>query len=453
MTTQQMWGWSAAVFMATMVWVLFPNRDIRREMREHIVYVQPDKEIPLSQAQAEARNILAEAQQATSRGVYPAETYLAHLKRLTYLEKHSRFRCVFCQEDSFGGDGVIALLKTQCANLFFGQEQRHKQSERFAALRDNDEELAQIQNFVPEEVHWRWGPLWAHLGHTYPLTVLLALLYHSCVLACRQKNILAELLMPDRLARAAVLWPVHLWYETREPREQFRRAAYAVASALAMALCLFLPTTASGQIKNDPGKKRTDRSLQLDLRNTHFVGEDGPPDPNLFGRATFYSGRLVLESITTANPNPGQWYSELGAGIAVVNGSHARVNILIIGSQNHARARKLMAGAQVFIPRSWGTFAVPVLRLERDLETDTNALALATNPAIKAGPVGWRSRLALAPDFSIRWVEDQPATWNAGAGLRFSSSSKRRNTVEVGVLHNSLRQTQLRGRVILTFTF
>lgn len=450
MTASRVGGWAAVVFMAAMIWMLFPDRDVRREMQEEITRVSLAEEIPQEQARTQMEAIKTEAERLHSQGLYSGTAYFSHLKQLEYLAKYSR------QGGHLGIDGMMfgtGRTREYCLSLFRDQSRSILEREipKLHALVDTDREFKRLDAFVPYEVKWHWSPLFAYLARVYPLTVLLALLYHLGVLAFRKRSMLAELVAPDRLLRASVFWPIHFWYETREPREQFKRAGYAVAYAIAGAIC-FLPVSVRGQTTTDgASKKRTNHSLQLDLRSTSYLGDGGPPDPNLFGRATFYSGSLVVENITTANPELGQWYTELGAGVAIVNNTQARINALVIASQNQRGTRRLMAGVQAFIPWRRGMLAVPVMRFERDLDTGAGTLAFATNPTIKAGLTGWRSRLAFAPDLLIRKTEGQPITWNAGAGVRFNHW--RRDQVEVGILRNSHDQIQLRGRAILNFAF
>src|SRR3989344_2949193 len=440
------WGWVAVSFMVSMFVILWPKGETRKAMRERIVYVLPQDEIPEEAARLRGQAVFEEAKRLSGTDNYPAERYIVDMIELSRLRVYSRYM------GRFNNNAIFSMTRNHVANLFLSQKEEVRSRLRTPALQEGIENgWSRYDRFVPEETRWHFMPLWKHFISSYPLTVLLALLYHVSILAFRRRVILSELLVPDRLLRASIFWPVQLWYETREPREQFRRASAAVAYAVAGAFCMFLPSAARAQNK-ESGNRRINNTLQVDLRNSWFL-TDGPPDLNLFNRLTFYRGRGAVEIITTATPSQGRWYNESVLGYAFV--SKPGVKILGIGAMSHSNtgAKQILAGGQVLWFGRWGVFALPVARYEHGINNRTRSVAVVANPMLRAPVNGWLRQVAMTADVSARKGPGKPTSWNMGGGPRFFPDPQKPLSFETAVLRNREGLWQFRARALSAFVF
>jgi len=145
------WGWVAVSFMVSMFVILWPKGETRKAMRERIVYVLPQDEIPEEAARLRGQAVFEEAKRLSGTDNYPAERYIVDMIELSRLRVYSRYM------GRFNNNAIFSMTRNHVANLFLSQKEEVRSRLRTPALQERIEnEWSRYDRFVPEETRWHF---------------------------------------------------------------------------------------------------------------------------------------------------------------------------------------------------------------------------------------------------------------------------------------------------------
>jgi hypothetical protein len=243
-------------------------------------------------------------------------------------------------------------------------------------------------------------------------------------------------------------WPIGVWvYPRRDPANLVRLAFRRAAALAAFLFSAGLPGLAMAQVKSEGKKKENpEHTLEIDLRTSWYTNE-GPPNPDVFARATISTSKWLVENVTVANPRLNSFISQTGGG-PFISGKH-KTQIAAVGYLNISEGGVgTSLGVQVYRPFKRMFLAIPVLQWSRQVNgPSNNAFTLVANPAIKI-----RGSWSLAPDIFVAKTIGAPTFWSIGAALRFSRN-KGQDNFENGLFVNRLGQVSMRPRLLFDRPF
>ena len=413
--------------------------------------------IPTDVALNEIRQLLVRIDEP---GFTPAVAHQV-IKRAAYIERHSPW--VPAPEKTKVADDYSQLraLEVKHSRIYrawsqIAQSARDKfRGDRIASdelfkLEKNDAELQALFDFRPTTTTYHWDVIGENFRIKLPFSFVFALMFFVAMIKARRLNLAVELMNPLFLILATATFPVSwLVYPYKDPDQQISKVINAIGMAFSLLISFSGVATAQTK-KSEGGKKKAEHQLQIDLRNSSYIG-DGPPDPNFQVRVSFYEEKWMLETVNGATPREGKFYSEVGGGAFLKRTPKTWLLAVGYSSQNQKNERSVIAGGEFFRFGPRVTWAFPVIRYEHGIAgPPSRTFAFVANPLFrfKAG-----SRFGIAPDVSLRKLLGKPLVWNAGAGIKWSLGKAKRQSVEVGGFRDSRGFWSLRARSTLNFAF
>lgn len=448
-----------ALLVACALVLLWPSSDPTRRYKATTTYnVTQDQMIPAEQAGAEALKILDEGRHLSAKGELIVDNMFEMQKRMKRLSVYAEQYGPYPRPGMVFWDGAsmsqLAAIRDGDPNF---RNISREEFDRYRNLFNTDPEWLALESFSTSTTTSNLSAVTGHYVHRYIMTIPLG------IIACILLMLWGGMRLGHTLSKAfnhpflmmlypfGIMWAIMLPYVSdRQYRQEIKRLVSWMSYATVASISVFFGGTASAQnLKKDEKKKNAGYSLQLDSRVITPV--EGPP-PSLFNRTTLNAQKWLVESISTTTPKTSAWYNETGIGVKVVRTPKTTISAIGIVSSDSKGIQKIMFGAQYFRASPIGVIAIPVARTEKTIGGPTS-VAVATNPFLRFGREGVRSRFALSPDVFVRKTFGKPWTWTAGLGLDFFTRKSKADRIEAALLKNSSDQWQIRGRYVLNFAF
>jgi len=447
---------TAACFLAVMLYQFVPSWQNWNSFSTTHYPLDQSEVIPDHEVRREVIAIREEAQQLTLKNEMTPAKYLSLEKRLyRVLTRHPQL----AGPVPSGTYLMTGAPLMHLAGLFNGQGDKEFIGEAVQLRNADPELLAERARPLAYSVEYHPMAMAGFVARQYFFSLLFAPLFVLALMKANGYPATLAAAFPIRFLLVDWLaWPIGMWRYIATRYYAAYYTAKIIRNLSYVTTLVFSMFGASGNALAQsvkPDSKKSDsknHTLQLDLRNSSFLAS-GPPDPNLFGRASFYEQRWFLESISSTNPKAGNWYNDVAGGPFLVRNTKFWALGEVRVSQNQNNARLLMVGTQLFHFSRRAAIIVPVLRYEYGLTgPPTKAFHFVTNPNVKVAKIGSR-QFSIAPEAIFRKQVGKAVFWSLGAGARMQLRSNKPDTIEIGALTNSTGQWSIRSRLILNFTF